>query len=159
MPVLEIQRRPDPIAVDQVLRSLPAWFGIEDAIVSYVESVSQRDSFLAVVDGKVIGVALVNRHFPESAELTLIAVHAGHRGTGAGKALVHAVSTTLAAEKCRLLQVHTVGPSFEDHAYAQTRAFYRQAGFLPLQEFDRIDWDGPSLVLVKPLDQDRHNEA
>jgi hypothetical protein len=129
MPVLEIQRRPDPIAVDQVLRSLPAWFGIEDAIVSYVESVSQRDSFLAVVDGKVIGVALVNRHFPES------------------------------AEECRLLQVHTVGPSFEDHAYAQTRAFYRQAGFLPLQEFDRIDWDGPSLVLVKPLDQDRHNEA
>ena len=51
----------------------------------------------------------------------------------------------------QLLTVHTVGPSHEDSAYAKTRAFYQASGFLPVQEFANIDWDGPTLVLVKPL--------
>ncbi|WP_051388992.1 GNAT family N-acetyltransferase [Arthrobacter sp. 35W] len=151
MTVVEVQRRRDPDAVDQVLKSLPEWFGIDDAIAGYVASVVRRDCFLAVLDGDVVGVALVERHFPESAELALIAVGAGHRGSGVGAALVHAVSETLRAEGCSLLQVHTVGSSFENAAYEQTRAFYRRMGFLPLQEFDRIDWDGPTLVLVMQL--------
>ncbi len=151
MPVVEIDRRQDPAAVDRILRSLPDWFAIEEAVVNYVESAWRLDSFLAVIDGEVIGVALVNRHFPESAELSLIAVQANHRGKGVGSALVNAVSMSLVVEGCQLLQVHTVGPSFEDEAYAKSRAFYHRAGFLPLQEFERIDWDGPSLVMVRPL--------
>ena len=151
MPVVEIDRRQDPAAVDRILRSLPDWFAIEEAVVNYVESAWRRDSFLAIIDGEVVGVALVNRHFPESAELSLIAVQVNHRGKGVGSALVYAVSMSLVVEGCLLLQVHTVGPSFEDDAYAKSRAFYRRAGFLPLQEFERIDWDGPSIVMVRPL--------
>lgn len=151
MPTPEIERRQDPAAVDRILRSLPGWFGIEEAIRNYVESASRLDSYLAVAGGEVVGVALADHHFPESAELALIAVHASRRGAGIGAALVDAVEEGLISVDCRLLQVHTVGPSFEDDAYARTRAFYRRSGFLPLQEFDRIDWDGPTLVLVKPL--------
>lgn len=151
MSTLEIERRQDPAAVDRILRSLPGWFGIEEAILNYVDSASRRDSFLAVMRGEVVGVALVDRHFPESAELALIAVHASRRGAGIGASLVTAVEEALVSDDCGLLQVHTVGPSFEDNAYAQTRAFYIRSGFLPLQEFNRIDWDGPTLVLVKPL--------
>ncbi|WP_230010198.1 GNAT family N-acetyltransferase [Microbacterium sp. Bi128] len=151
MSALEIERRQDPASVDRILRSLPGWFGIEEAILNYVDSASRRDSFLAVMRGEVVGVALVDRHFPESAELALIAVHAGRRGAGIGASLVTAVEEVLVSDDCGLLQVHTVGPSFEDDAYAQTRAFYIRSGFLPLQEFNRIDWDGPTLVLVKPL--------
>ncbi|UXM91600.1 GNAT family N-acetyltransferase [Paenarthrobacter sp. JL.01a] len=151
MHFVEIIRRQDPEAVDRILRTLPAWFSVEEAIVNYVESASLRDSFLAVIQGHVIGVALVIRHFPQSAELSLIAVDANHRGNGVGSALVNAISASLFTDGCKLLQVRTVGPSFEDDAYSESRAFYRRAGFLPLQEFERIDWDGPSLVLVKPL--------
>lgn len=86
MTAIKIERRQDPAAVDRILHSLPDWFGIEEAIGNYVESASRRDSFLAVMDGEVIGVALVDRHFPESAELTLIAVQAGRRGAGIGAA-------------------------------------------------------------------------
>ncbi|MFI2564612.1 GNAT family N-acetyltransferase [Paenarthrobacter sp. NPDC018779] len=151
MSTLEIERRRDPDAVDRILRSLPSWFGFEDAILNYVDCASRRDSYLAVLHAEVVGVALVDRHFPESAELALIAVHANHRGVGIGAALVSAVEKTLITDGCELLQVHTVGPSSDDEAYAQTRAFYRRSGFLPLQEFNRIDWDGPTLILVKPL--------
>jgi GNAT superfamily N-acetyltransferase len=153
MPDMEIQRRQDPGAVDRILRSLPEWFGVEEAIEGYTASASRQESFLAVVNDVTVGVALLMRHFKESAELTLIAVHAKQRGGGVGKALLDALGSALIADGCQLLQVHTVGPSFEDAAYSQTRAFYRKTGFLPIQEFDRIDWDGPTLVMVKPLIQ------
>lgn len=151
MPGLVIERRHDPDAVDRILRSLPDWFGIEEAILEYVKGAAHLDSFLAVVGGKITGVALVNRHFPESAELALIAVQASSRGSGIGTALMGAVEEALISVGCRLLQVHTVASSFDNDAYAQTRAFYRRSGFMPLQEFQHIDWDGPTLVLVKPL--------
>ncbi|MHA7271456.1 GNAT family N-acetyltransferase [Arthrobacter sp. HLT1-20] len=153
MPDIEIQRRQDPSAVDRILRSLPEWFGVEEAIEGFTVSASRQESFLAVVNDLAVGVALLVRHFEESAELTLIAVDANQRGGGVGKALLDALESVLIVDGCQLLQVHTVAPSFEDAAYSQTRAFYLKAGFLPVQEFDRIDWDGPTLVMVKPLIQ------
>ena len=65
--------------------------------------------------------------------------------------LVAAIEDDLRADGARMLQVHTVGPSFESASYARTRAFYEAVGFVPLQEFEGIDWAGPTLVLAKSL--------
>lgn len=35
MPDIVIQRRQEPSAVDRILRSLPQWFGVEEAIEGY----------------------------------------------------------------------------------------------------------------------------
>ena len=35
--------------------------------------------------------------------------------------------------------------------YARTREFYLAQGFVAINELQRIDWDGPTLILVKPL--------
>lgn len=148
---IRIERRRDPAAVDGILRRLPDWFGIEDAIQSYVEDAAAMPSFLATLDDQVVGVALVQRHFQSSAEVHLIAVDPGHRGRGVGSMLVAAVEDDLRADGVRILQVHTVGPSFDSAPYAETRAFYEAVGFIPLQEFEGIDWDGPTLVFVKSL--------
>lgn len=146
-----VDRRRDPSATDRILRSLPAWFGIERSIRDYVASAATEDSFLATQDGRTIGVALVKQHFPETAELTLLAVHADVRRSGAGTALVEAVAEAARAAGASQLAVHTVGPSFESEPYAETRAFYRRVGFLPLQELHGIDWDGPTLIFVRHL--------
>lgn len=74
----------------------------------------------------------------------------GHRA-GIGSRLVQAIQDDLRAEGVRVLQVHTVGPSYPSPAYARTREFYQSLGFIPLQEFEGIDWSGPTLVLVKSL--------
>lgn len=134
-----------------MLRTLPSWFGIEDAIRGYVRAASELDSFLAVRDGITIGIALIERHFPESAELSLIAVDAVHRASGIGGRLMDAVESALRTDGVRFLEVHTVGPSYDDAGYAATRAFYRGLGFTPIHEYDRLDWDGPTLVLIKQL--------
>jgi hypothetical protein len=49
------------------------------------------------------------------------------------------------------LEVYTVGPSHESEGCARTRAFYESVGFVPMNELQRIDWSGPTPILVKPL--------
>lgn len=34
---------------------------------------------------------------------------------------------------------------------AQTRDLYKSMGFIPLEEHQRLDWSGPTLVLVEAL--------
>ncbi|WP_436532303.1 GNAT family N-acetyltransferase [Actinoplanes sp. HUAS TT8] len=146
-----IERRSDPSATGRILRALPSWFGIEEAVLDYVDDAAVLPSYLAVRDSETVGVALVRRHFPESAELHLIAVHPQVRGTGVGSLLVAAVEDDLRADGVRLLQVKTTGESFEHDGYAQTRAFYRARGFVALEEIRGLIWDGPTLLMVKTL--------
>ncbi|WP_114905479.1 GNAT family N-acetyltransferase [Ornithinimicrobium murale] len=148
---ITIIRGNDPEATRRILGALPDWFGIPSANEHYVTAAATKDSYLAQVEGTTMGVALVDRHFPVTAEIHLIAVAPEHHGTGAGSALVAAIEQDLRDDGVRLLEVKTVGESYEDQGYAATRAFYAARDFLPLEEFQGLDWDGPSLLMVKPL--------
>ncbi len=148
-----IERRSDPSATGRILRALPSWFGIEEAILGYVDDASVMSGYLAVEGSETVGVALVHRHFPESAELHLIAVHPDARGSGVGSRLVAAIEDDLRSDGVRILQVKTTGESFEHEGYAQTRAFYRSRGFVPVEEIRGLVWEGPTLLLVKALGQ------
>lgn len=141
--------------VRRVLEALPDWFGDPEAIDNYVAASESDsyDSYLATDGPSVLGVALIRRHFPETAELHLIAVTPDSRGRGVGRLLIGRAASDLVASGCVLLSVHTVGPSFENEPYAQTRYFYRRLGFLPLEEHTGLDWSGPTLILVRPLQQ------
>jgi GNAT superfamily N-acetyltransferase len=149
--VTTIERRRDPSATGRILRALPSWFGVEEAILEYVDDASVMTSYLATRDSETIGVALVRRHFPEAAELHLIAVDPAARGSGVGSLLVAAIEEDLRSEGVQILQVKTVGESFKHEGYGQTRAFYRSRGFVPLEEIPNISWNGPTLILVKSL--------
>ena len=73
MPV-DVLRRSDPSAVAALLASVPEWFGIPEANVSYVADAATMPSYLAVDGDDVVGAALVAEHFPESRELHLLVV-------------------------------------------------------------------------------------
>lgn len=146
-----VSRGNDPEATRRILANLPAWFGIPEANEHYVTAAATKDSYLAQLGGVTVGVALVDRHFPTTGEIHLIAVDPGQHGTGAGSALLAALEHDLRTDGARLLEVKTVGASFEDEGYAATRAFYLARGFLPLEEVEGLDWDGPTLIMVKPL--------
>lgn len=149
----EITQRRSGVDVRRILESLPDWFGDPDAIDNYVDASEDHayESLLATKGATVVGVALTQRHFREAAELHLIAAHPSARGEGVGRLLVEQVAAELAADNCALLSVHTVGPSFENEPYGQTRGFYSHLGFLPMEEHHGIDWPGPTLILVRPL--------
>lgn len=144
----------DPEAARAILDSLPEWFGIQEANEKYILDVldEQFDAWVAHDGQQCVGLALVRRHFQCSAELHLLAVHAAHHGTGIGARLVEHVVADLTAKSVTYLTVHTVGPSYDYEPYARTRAFYRAVGFVPLEEHQRLDWDGPTLILLRRLD-------
>ncbi len=151
---IDLVYRQHPSAVRSILESLPEWFGDPTAIDGYEQDGTSNafQSVLALDGGETVGVALVRRHFRASAELHLIAVDPDMRGRGVGQALVERICTDLSRDRCHLLSVHTVGPSFDSEPYAATRRFYESAGFHPLEEHSGLDWSGPSLILVKVLD-------
>ena len=60
--VINVERRPDPQATERVLRVLPSWSGIEDAIQGYVKDAESKTSY---VDGDTtVSVALSRTAFP-----------------------------------------------------------------------------------------------
>ncbi len=141
-----------PIEVETLLRLLPDWFGVEEALVAYVEA-SRRMPTVTARDerGTLVGVALLEDHDPGCPEVHLLAVHPAWRRHGLGGRLVRACQDLARDGGHRLLQVKTLGPSHPHRGYAGTREFYAATGFLPVQEHLDL-WPGhPALVLVAPL--------
>lgn len=143
---------PDPRAAERLLRLLPNWFGIESSTQEYVEDARHLPTYLAAAAGQPpVGILLVRRHFPEAAEVHLMAVDPAWHRRGIGRRLLAAAERDLSADDVRLLQVKTLSASRPDPNYGRTREFYLAMGFLPLEELLDLWPDNPCLVMVKPL--------
>lgn len=145
---------PAPDATQRLLASVPEWFGLPEANGDYIEAARTKETWTVrdgAGDGRVIGLTLVDRHFPHVAELHLMVVDREHHGRGVGTAMVQAVEEDARQRGVRLLQVKTLGASHPDPGYARTRHFYERAGFLALEETDLWGGDNPCLFMVKPL--------
>ncbi len=146
---------PAPEAAAAILADLPEWFGRPESTAEYVGDAGHMPTYLARrEDRTAVGILLLNQHFPQSAEVHLMAVLREHHGQGVGRALVEAAAADAAADGVRLLQVKTLGVADPDPHYAATRRFYEAVGFVPLEETTAF-WgeDTPCLVMVKPLDR------
>ena len=137
---------------EQVLRSLPMWFGIEETLLMYADDTLCLPSFAAVEGERILGFVSLKEHFPQAWEIHCIAVHAASRNAGIGRALVAHVEHWLVARKVSLLQVKTVAATSPSKAYAETRGFYDRLGFQALEVFPLL-WapQNPCLLLVKQL--------
>jgi GNAT superfamily N-acetyltransferase len=133
---------------EAILRALPEWFGIESAIVQYVRDIATLPTFLAL-DGsdQPIGFMSVKRHFPNAAELHVLAVR-----NGVGRALLECVEAWLRDEGAAFLQAKTLAPTAAYEPYERTRRFYEAMGFTPLEIFPTL-WDvkNPCLMMIKAL--------
>ena len=134
-----------------LLSRLPAWFGIPEATAEYVHSATELSGFRACIGQDVVGVLLYRRHYPESTEIHLIAVDPGRHRRGIGRRLISALEEVQKEQGCRLLHVKTLGPSNPDPGYAGTRTFYRNMGFIPVEETHDLWIDNPCLIMVKVL--------
>lgn len=144
--------RPVPDDVARLLATVPEWFGLDDANAEYIEAARDKETWtVRDVDGTVVGVTLVERHFPHVAEIHLSVVDRSVHGAGVGSAMIEAIEADARARGVRLLEVKTLGPSHPDPGYAKTRRFYEKVGFLPLEETALWGEGSPCLFMVKPL--------
>ena len=141
----------DAPVCEAILRALPAWFGIETAIVQYCRDLQTMDTYVAEVDGEVAGFSTLKRHTPCAAEIHLIAVVKAQHRQGTGRRLVEHIEGIVRTEAVEFLQVKTLGPSKPDRRYAGTRRFYEAMGFRPLEETNLWGPENPCLIMVKHL--------
>jgi len=134
---------------EAVLRDLPEWFGIEEAVAAYIRAAATLPTFAVEPD---IGFLSLKRHTPRAAEVYVMGVRRKQHRRGLGRALVGAAESWCRAHAVRYLQVKTLGPSRPDPEYDATRAFYEAMGFVALEELHGLwDEDNPALLLVKDV--------
>ena len=137
---------------ESVLRSLPAWFGLEQPLLAYAQETARLPTFAFVDSGRVVAFLSLREHFARAWEVHCIAVHAEWRGARLGTALLRHAEDWLVARGVELLQVKTLAATRDDPHYAETRAFYERRGFTSLEVFPE-PWSSsnPCLQMVKAL--------
>ena len=152
VPWLATRDQPLPEDVARILATVPEWFGIEAANAEYIAAARSKETWsVRDLAGRVVGITLVDRHFPHVAEIHLMVVDREVHGTGGGTAMLAAIEADAIGCGVRLLEVKTLGASHADAGYARTRHFYEKFGFLALEETDLWGEDSPCLIMVKPL--------
>jgi ribosomal protein S18 acetylase RimI-like enzyme len=137
---------------EPILRSLPDWFGIEQASQQYVRDVEAYPTLLAGINDQAVGFLTLVEHSAFAAEIHVMAVLEAYHRQGVGRALVNAAEAYLRERQFEFLQVKTLSARHPDEGYALTRAFYLSMGFRPLEEFPTL-WgpQNPCLQLIKAL--------
>ncbi len=151
--ISEVADRGEKRAItDHVLRSLPDWFGIEDAIVEYVQKSQDLTFWAAYADTRPVGFLSLLRHNGYTAEIYCMGILKEFHHRGLGTRLVQACEEHCHDNGLEFLTVKTLDESRPDDSYAKTRQFYMALGFRPLEVFPTL-WgeDNPCLFLAKTI--------
>lgn len=139
-------------ACEEIARNLPAWFGIEEGLQDLRRCLETESGWVALADGEPIGFLTVTAPFPETREITWMAVSPEWHRQGLGRRLVERAIDAARSEGATLLHVKTLADAHPSPEYAQTRTFYAALGFQRLVVLPEL-WDpaNPCLLLVLPL--------
>ncbi len=138
---------------NEVLRALPKWFGIEEAIREYAEAVRDLVFATASLYGKTVGFCAVKTHYGINADLYVLGVFQEFHGLGIGTRLVGFIEDYCREAGTLYMTVKTLGDRHPSEEYARTRRFYERCGFRPLEEFPTL-WGAanPCLYMLKKIE-------
>ena len=103
-----------PTVCEQILRALPEWFGMPEAVAQYVRDAATLPTWVAVYQRQEAGFLLLKQHTPYAAEIYAMGVLPEFHRRGIGRALSNAAEAWLRAASVEYLQVKTLGPSHPD---------------------------------------------
>ncbi len=137
---------------EEVILSLPNWFGLESANKEYIEKVADTTFHAAYLFGKEVGFFSIISHFPKTSEIYVCGIISEYHRLGIGKKMLKVIEQDLKKKGVKFLTVKTLSSSHPDKNYTKTRKFYESVGFVPLEEFKEL-WgkEYPCLFLVKKL--------
>ena len=138
---------------NDILRTLPNWFGVEASIIDYVGQVKQMPFFAAFDCGKPIGFVAIKIHNSYTAEVCVMGVIKEYHRHGVGKRLIGCCDEYCRNNGIEFLTVKTLDESRESKSYEKTRLFYKSVGFKPLEIFP-LFWDenNPCLFMAKKIE-------
>lgn len=115
---------------EQILRSLPGWFGIESALIEYAKATDQLPTFVAMSEGEAVGFITMKSNSQNECEIHCVAVHESLRRQGIGATLVRAAEAWMKEHGATRLIVRTLADSHPSQEYKESRAFYLSQGFV-----------------------------
>jgi GNAT superfamily N-acetyltransferase len=128
-----IVREEDPAARRRILEGLtarlPLWFAQPDSNRHYAEQAEVLEAWTARLDGRALGLLLLERHSDASAEICWLGVDPDHHRQGVGRALIEAAESGSRQQGLKYLFVMTLHPEDPYEPYQRTRAFYERQGF------------------------------
>lgn len=137
---------------DLVLRQLPDWFGIEEAIIEYVDKVKETAFYVAFDDDKPIGFLSLKFNNESTSEIYVMGLLKEYHSKGIGRDLIERAVSYSLENGYKFLMVKTLGETHPDKNYKKTREFYIKVGFYPLEEINEI-WgeQNPCLLMIRSL--------
>jgi ribosomal protein S18 acetylase RimI-like enzyme len=99
-----------------VLRSLPAWFGIEEALQGYVRGVADTQFFTVQIGDRPVGFISILEHNEFTSEIYCMGIYGEVHGRGLGKELLRTAEACLRGEQKKFLTVKTLGDSLPEKA-------------------------------------------
>ena len=137
---------------DEVLRSLPDWFGIEDSIREYVDHVRTCPFLTAGLYGKVVGFCALDVKFDINCELHVPGIFDAFHRRGIGRRMVARVDEYCRGRQIPYMTVKTLSARRPAEQYEKTRRFCEACGFRSLEEFPTL-WSeaNPCLYMVRDV--------
>ena len=137
---------------EEILRSLPKWFGIEEAIRDYVDEVRKLWFVTATLYGKVVGFCAVSVNYGINADLYVLGVFEEFHNRGIGSRMVEFIVSHCRRNGIPYMTVKTLSERHPDENYGRTRRFYERCGFRAFEEFPAL-WGeaNPCLYMLKEV--------
>ncbi|MGI8404366.1 MAG: GNAT family N-acetyltransferase [Thermomicrobiales bacterium] len=138
-------------------QSLAAWFGDDEGLRQMRAALNETVGFVALQGDELVGFITYDVVFPETWEITWLAVAETMHRQGIGRLLVERVAGAAANAGAAMITVKTLADTHPSPEYARTRAFYQALGFSRLAVLPEI-WGpaNPCLMMARscPGDSD-----
>ena len=153
---LEIDFESDPLKKSQIcneiLNSLPNWFGIAESIEEYTEEVKELLFISIKLDKKVIGFCSLKINYSRNADLLVLGILEEYHRKNIGSQLISFINQYCRKNNIPFMSVKTLSEHHPDKYYMKTRKFYEKCGFNSFEEFpDFWDEKNPCLYMIRKV--------
>jgi len=140
------------VICEEVLRDLPEWFGIEDALKEYILRVKDYVFFAIYKDDEIVGFYSLREENKKTLDMYVLGIKKKLHGLGFGTKLQEYVNEYAKKLGDEYVLVLTLSKKHPDIGYSKTRDFYHKMGFVDIYESDKI-WDkhNPTQIMIKKL--------
>ncbi len=148
--ILEEKSENKRIIVNEVLKDLPEWFGMDDAISDYVENSVKYPLWVAKKDDEVLGFINLKETALEVGEVYCMGIKKNWHNNKIGTRLFYELEK-YAKNYYKFIQVKTIEQG-RYKEYDQTINFYKSVGFIEFEVFPTL-WDewNPCLIMIKAV--------
>lgn len=111
-----------------ILKALPEWFGIPEAMEEYIQDSADKPFFCARINEKNIGFLYLKQTGNDTVELAVMGVLKEYHRNGIGHALFEYAKKEICKKGYSFIQVKTVQMG-KYESYDKTNQFYLSLGF------------------------------